>query len=273
MPEQPLTLMAVHAHPDDEAIGTGGILARYSAEGVRTVLVTCTNGELGDAPGGLKPDEEGHDEATVVALRRCELEASCAVLGVSDLEMLGYHDSGMVGWPQNEGRDAFWQIPVAEAAARLAGLMEIYHPQVVVTYDDYGLYGHPDHIQTHRVVHVALEKWGIPVKLYYTAIPRSRLRTFSEILDEAGIERPRDVEEDPKFGTPDDLITTTIDVSAFAGQKYASLGAHASQSENIFFLQMGEELFARIMGTESFVRAIDHTDAPVPEDDLFAGLR
>jgi LmbE family N-acetylglucosaminyl deacetylase len=151
--------------------------------------------------------------------------------------------------------------------------METHQPDVVVTYDDYGLYGHPDHIQTHRVVHAALEKWGDPVKLYYTAIPRSRLRTFGEILDDAGIERPRDVEEDPNFGTPDDLITTTIDVTAFAGQKFASLGAHASQSENIFFLQMGEELFARVMGTESFVRVIDHTEAPVPEEDLFAGLR
>ena len=88
MPERPLTLMAVHAHPDDEAISTGGVLARYSAEGVRTVLVTCTNGELGDAPGGIKPGEPGHDEAVVVPLRRHELEASCEVLGVSNLELL-----------------------------------------------------------------------------------------------------------------------------------------------------------------------------------------
>ena len=113
MPERPLTLMAVHAHPDDEAIGTGGILARYSAEGVRTVLVTCTNGELGDAPGGIKPGEPGHDEAVVVPLRRQELEASCEVLGVSHLELLGYHDSGMEGWPQNDAPDSFWRTPVA----------------------------------------------------------------------------------------------------------------------------------------------------------------
>ena len=106
MPERPLTLMAVHAHPDDEAISTGGILARYSAEGVRTVLVTCTNGELGDAPGGIKPGEPGHDEAVVVPLRRKELEASCEVLGVTNLELLGYHDSGMEGWPQNDAPDA-----------------------------------------------------------------------------------------------------------------------------------------------------------------------
>ncbi|HVT42285.1 MAG TPA: PIG-L family deacetylase, partial [Acidimicrobiales bacterium] len=93
MPDSPLTLMAVHAHPDDEALGTGGILARYADEGVRTVLVTCTNGELGDGPGGVKPGEPGHDENVIVPLRRRELEESCEVLGVSHLELLGYHDS------------------------------------------------------------------------------------------------------------------------------------------------------------------------------------
>src|ERR1700691_6141398 len=100
MVNRPLTLMAVHAHPDDEAIGTGGILARYGDEGVRTVLVTCTNGELADAPGGIKPEEECHDDRLVVPLRRQELEASCQALGVDHLELLGYRDSGMDGWPQ-----------------------------------------------------------------------------------------------------------------------------------------------------------------------------
>jgi LmbE family N-acetylglucosaminyl deacetylase len=267
--------MAVHAHPDDEAIGTGGILARYADEGVRTVLVTCTNGELGDAPGGLKPGDDGHDEDVVVALRRKELEASCAALGVSDLELLGYHDSGMEGWPQNDLPNAFWHTPVDEAAEHLTALLRTYEPDVVVTYNDYGFYGHPDHIQAHRVTVAALEQWGEPVKLYYTALARSRLKGFREILREAGITAgpPEEVEADPNFGTPDELITTVIDCSAVADKKYASLEAHASQSENIFFLQMGEELFARVMGSESFERAVDHTGAPVPEDDLFAGLR
>src|SRR5215472_10935022 len=169
MPAEPLTLMAVHAHPDDEAIGTGGILARYAGEGVRTVLVTCTNGELGDAPGGLKPGDPGHDEKVVVPVRRSELEASCKVLGVSHLELLGYHDSGMEGWPQNDAPGSFWRTPVPEAAARLAELMRTYQPQVVVTYDENGFYGHPDHIQANRITHAALEQWGEPAKLYYTA--------------------------------------------------------------------------------------------------------
>src|SRR3954471_14718072 len=102
MVQRPLTLMAVHAHPDDEASSTGGVLARYAAEGVTTVLVTCTDGRCGDGPGGVKPGEPGHDPEAVVALRRTELEAACAVLGVSHLEMLDYHDSGMMGWATNE---------------------------------------------------------------------------------------------------------------------------------------------------------------------------
>jgi len=273
MPERPLTLMAVHAHPDDEAISTGGILARYSAEGVRTVLVTCTNGELGDAPGGIKPGEPGHDESVVVPLRRKELEASCEVLGVTNLELLGYHDSGMEGWPQNDAPGSFWRTPVAAAGSRLAALLRAFEPQVVVTYDENGFYGHPDHIQANRVTHAAIAECGIPAKLYYTAMPRSRLHGFRDLMLEAGVELPDEVQENPDFGTPDELITTTIDCSDFTAQKYASLAAHASQSDNIFFLKMGEELFGSIMGAESFVRVQDSTGAPVPEDDLFAGIR
>jgi LmbE family N-acetylglucosaminyl deacetylase len=268
----PLTLMAVHAHPDDEALGTGGILARYADRGVRTVLVTCTNGELGDAPGGIKPGEPGHDVDAVIALRRRELEASCRVLGVSDLELLGYHDSGMEGWPQNDAPGSFWRTPVDEAGHRLAELMRHYRPQVVVTYDENGFYGHPDHIQAHRITLAAIAECGIPEKLYYTAVPRSALAELGATLAAAGIDSPIEVEENPDFGTPDELITTTVDCTAEAPRKYASLAAHASQSDNIFFLRLGEPLFAQVMGVENFVRAQDATKAPLPEDDLFAGV-
>jgi LmbE family N-acetylglucosaminyl deacetylase len=273
MTDWPLTLMAVHAHPDDEAIGTGGVLARYADEGVRVVLVTCTNGELGDAPGGIKPEDPLHDESVVVPVRLKELQASCDVLGVKHLELLGYHDSGMEGWPQNEAPDAFWNAPVEVAGHKLADLMRIYEPQVVITYDENGFYGHPDHIQANRVTHAALDECKIPAKLYYTAVGRSAIRGLGEMLTEAGVESPIDIDANPEFGTPDELITTVIDCSAVARRKFASLQAHASQSDNIFFLAMGEELFSSIMGTESFVRVFDTTDAPVPEDDLFAGLR
>jgi len=273
MTDPVLTLMTVHAHPDDEALGTGGILARYADEGVRTVLVTCTNGELGDAPGGAKPGDPAHDESVVVPLRLRELEASCRALGVSHLELLGYHDSGMQGWPQNEAPRSFWQASVAEAGHRLAELMTKYRPQVVVTYDENGFYGHPDHVQANRITLAAIAECGVPDKLYYTAVPRSAIRGMGELLAEAGIDRPAEVEENPDFGTPDELITTTVDCHSVAGRKFASLAAHASQSDNIFFLRMGEDLFAAMMGNESFVRVEDSTGAPVPEDDLFAGVR
>jgi LmbE family N-acetylglucosaminyl deacetylase len=275
--DRPLTLMAVHAHPDDEGTGTGGILARYADEGVRTVLVTCTNGELGDGPGGIKPGDPGHDEAAVVALRRRELEASCAVLGVSDLELLGYRDSGMEGWPQNSAPGAFWNAPLDEAAGRLADLMERYRPQVVVTYDERGFYGHPDHIKANRATMAAAAATGIPDKVYYTAIPRSEVEGFVTLIREHGVELPEEAEGEgggpPDFGAPDELIAAFIDCTSVIDRKYDSLAAHASQAENIFFLDLGRELFGRLFGREAFVRPCDRTGSPTPEDDLFAGLR
>jgi LmbE family N-acetylglucosaminyl deacetylase len=272
----PLTLMAVHAHPDDEGTSTGGVLARYAGEGVRTVVVTCTNGELGDGPGGVKPGEPGHHEAEVVALRRTELERSCAVLGVGHLELLGYHDSGMEGWPQNSAPGAFWTTPVAEAAARLGALMERYRPQVVVTYDEHGFYGHPDHIQANRVTMAAVASTGIPDKVYYSAIPRSEVAGFVDVLREHGVEPPEAVAEadvDAEFGTPDDLIAAVVDCRDVADRKFASLAAHASQADNIFFLELGPDLFTQLFGREAFQRPFDRTGSPVPEADLFAGLR
>ena len=244
MPERPLTLMAVHAHPDDEAISTGGILARYSAEGVRTVLVTCTNGELGDAPGGIKPGEPGHDESVVVPLRR--KRARGQLRGPGRLRTWSSSATTTRAWragrrttrPTASGGHR-WPWP----ASRLAALMRTYEPQVVVTYDENGFYGHPDHIQANRVTHAAIAECGIPAKLYYTAMARSRLHGFRDIMAEAGMELPEEVQENPDFGTPDELITTTVDCSAFTEQKYASLAAHASQSDNIFFLKMGEDVF------------------------------
>src|SRR3954462_8525656 len=119
MPDRQLTLMAVHAHPDDEATSTGGVLAKYAAEGIRTVLVTCTDGSCGDGADGSKPGDPGHDPVAVVELRRKELEASCEILGVSHLECLGYRDSGMIGGDANDAPGSFWATPVDEGAARL----------------------------------------------------------------------------------------------------------------------------------------------------------
>lgn len=264
--------MAVHAHPDDEASSTGGILARYGDEGVRTVLVTCTKGELGDGPDGVKPDDPGHDEALVAAVRQAELQASCAVLGISHLETLGYHDSGMMGWRQNTAPGSFWTTPVLEVAARLGALIERYQPQVVVTYDANGFYGHPDHIQAHRATVAALEATGIPAKLYYPALPRSACAELAAIFAGEGSEEPPGGDFET-LTTDDALVTTYVDCSAVAHRKRAALAAHASQTDNIAFTRVEDERFRRVFGIEAFVRASDTTGAPAPEDDLFAGLR
>jgi LmbE family N-acetylglucosaminyl deacetylase len=270
--QAPLTLMAVHAHPDDEASSTGGILAQYSDAGINTVVVTCTNGEMGDGPEGVKPGEPGHDPAAVVAVRLGELRRSCSILGVKHLELLGYHDSGMVGWPQNEAPESFWNIPVEVAARPLVRLMEQYRPQVVVTYDANGFYGHPDHIQAHRITVAAVAATGIPAKLYFPAFPRSALPLFAEMMTAAGLQPP-ELPSESDFGVPDEEITSRVDVNDVIDRKHAALAAHASQTENTFFLKLGMDLFKRAFGQESFVRHLDNTGAPVPEDDLFAGLR
>ncbi|MGA3214330.1 MAG: PIG-L family deacetylase [Acidimicrobiales bacterium] len=273
MSRVPLTLMAVHAHPDDEASSTGGILARYSAEGVRTVLVTCTNGELGDGREATKPGEAGHDEAWVVAKRRRELEASCEILGVSSLELLGYRDSGMMGWPQNQAPGSFWTTPVAEAAGRLCGLIERYRPQVVVTYDANGFYGHPDHIQAHRITLAALEQVQTADKVYFPAIANSDMGEFREALRAAGISDLAGDEEDWDLGVADELIAATVDCKGYTAKQYAALEAHESQADMTFFLRLGVELFSKLMRFEKFVRFYDRTGSPTVEDDLFAGLR
>ncbi|MEU3572625.1 PIG-L family deacetylase [Kitasatospora sp. NPDC036755] len=293
MADRPLTLMAVHAHPDDEATGTGGVLARYAAEGIRTVLVTCTDGRCGDAPGGVKPGEPGHDPEAVAAMRRQELEASCEVLKVTHLELLEYADSGMMGWASNEEPGSFWRTPVAEGAARLAELIRHYRPDVVVTYDENGFYGHPDHIQAHRITMAALELTDeLTPKVYWTTAPRSGMRRFAEAMREFGADwedagpaetgeiagaggaaEAPELPELPEIGLPDEEITTWVDTTAFCGRKFDALAAHASQGENIFFLKMGKERFTELMGVETFVRVKDSTGAAVPENDLFAGLR
>jgi LmbE family N-acetylglucosaminyl deacetylase len=242
------------------------------------VVVTCTDGACGDAPGGIKPGQPGHVPADVVAMREGELKASCATLGVSHLELLGYGDSGMMGWPNNDAPGAFWNTPVDEAAARLAELIRKYQPDVVVTYDPNGFYGHPDHIQAHRITMAAVEMLGseAPAKVYWTTVPRSGMQEFEKVMREFGADWDEPGPDDGpgmEIGLPDDEITTWVDTTAFGGQKFDALAAHASQEENIFFLRLGRERFTDLMGVEHFVRVRDTTDAPLPEKDLFAGVR
>jgi LmbE family N-acetylglucosaminyl deacetylase len=272
-----LTLMAVHAHPDDEASSTGGVLARYSAEGVRTIVVTCTNGEFGDSPGGVKPGTDGHDEQEVAEIRLAELRESAKHLGVTDLELLGYHDSGMVEWEYKSRPDAFCNVPLDVVAARIGGLIERYQPQVVVTYDPDGAYQHPDHVHASRAAIEAVTLTGIPAKLYLAAMPISKWRELWDALKDSGAEVPDAREFSPEMiqqmEDAERRITTTVDIRPVLARKQAALMAHASQISESWFSQIPPEIGERVFGEESFIRAKDSTGAPVPEDDLFAGLR
>ena len=276
-----LTLMAVHAHPDDESSSTGGVFARYADEGVTTVLVTCTNGEYGDGPEHVKPGEPGHDPEQVAKTRLAELDAACEDLGVTHLELLGYHDSGMDEWPYKDHEVAFAQVPFEDAVARVVELIERYEPDVMITYDDNGGYNHPDHLQAHRVAVAAFERTDTPKKLYFIARRRRDFEKMRERMQEAGIEMPppparmQDPDVIARMEATEARITTEIDTIQFAERKREALAAHASQLDQSWWVLFPEDAFAEFFGTETFIRAQDRSPepAPVPEDDLFAGLR
>ncbi|MBW2323915.1 MAG: PIG-L family deacetylase, partial [Deltaproteobacteria bacterium] len=244
MTDKELTLLAVHAHPDDECIGTGGILAKYSAQGIRTALVYGTRGEAGDI---LNPDfVPPAPGMSVKEIRALELKKSLKVLGVKSVDFLGYRDSGMAGTSENNNPQAFAQADILEAAGRLVEIIRRVRPHIVVTYNRRGVYGHPDHIMVNKVTlrafHAAsdpdftiekeLSVWK-PSKLYYTAIPLKRLRMMYDMAIERG-EEPR---LDPEvLGTPEEKITTIVDVREFISQKLEALNCHQSQiSPNNFF--------------------------------------
>lgn len=265
-----LTLMAVHAHPDDEVISTGGVLARAAAAGIRTVLVTFTDGGAGDGPGGIKPTDPAHDAAEVAITRQAELAASCAILGVQHVELLDYRDTGMPDWPTAGSPQAFSNLPVEEVRPRLDALLEQYRPDVLVTYGENGGSGHADHVMVHRVVMASVAATGIPRKVYWGAIPRSALEAGRDAAEAAGMD-PSSV-PDPSLGTPDGSIAAEVDVRAHARQKRDALAAHASQSDGAFLLSLPEGVGSQIFGRESFVRAVPPWSGGPREDDLFDGL-
>lgn len=219
-------LLLVHAHPDDESIGTGATMARYAAEGARVTLVTCTAGELGEiiAPAlrVLLPDELGEH-------RIGELERACAALGVTDHRFLGgagrYRDSGMMGLPGNDDPRCFWQANGDEAATLLAAIIEEVEADAIVTYDANGFYGHPDHIQAHRVAWRACELAGGTPKFYATAMPRSVLAQSVELPADSWFRRVTEL----SVSVPDDQVTTEIDATPYLAAKMAAMAAHETQ--------------------------------------------
>ncbi|HEY8525086.1 MAG TPA: PIG-L family deacetylase [Acidimicrobiales bacterium] len=262
------TLVAFHAHPDDECIAQSGTLAKAAAEGHRTVVVYATRGEVGQAPEGfLAPGEE------LVDRRRAEAEKSAAVLGVARIEWLGYRDSGMIGTPDNDDPRCFWRADVEEAAARLAAILRAERADVLTVYDDHGNYGHPDHIQVHRVGVRAAELAGTPHVLELT-FNRDLIRASMRAAAEAG-ELGEDLPDadDPDFavGTSEALITTVVDVTDYLDHKRASMEAHASQvGDTGFFLGLDDDAFRGLLGREWYIRR----GAPPGhrDDDVFAGV-
>src|SRR5919199_804042 len=253
------TLVAVHAHPDDECLGTGGILARYAAEGVRTVLVTCTDGAVGEIsdPSLASPEN-------LAEVRSRELDEAVRILNVSRSVRLGYRDSGMAGTPHNKHPASLAQADLQVVVQHVRQVIDEEQPQVVVTYDERGGYGHPDHIRAHQVAVAASQE--VP-KLYYSVFPRSRAKQFMERLRAAGVEPPWDPDES-EFGVSDERITTRVDVSAYVSQKRQALEAHRTQmGENMFFMRLPPDLFAEAFGREAFqrVRGPGGSD----ESDLF----
>jgi LmbE family N-acetylglucosaminyl deacetylase len=277
---EPLTLMAVHAHPDDEASG-GGILATYSDQGVQTIVVTCTNGEYGDAPGGIKPGQEGHDPEAVARLRLAELEKSASILKLSAVETLGYHDSGMLEWDYKSRPDVFTNVPLEQVAGRIGELITKYRPQVLVTYDDAGAYQHPDHVHASRAAQAAAAATGIPAKVYLSTMKGSNWRKIFDALRAAGEDVPDwDNDDSPEArerwqrGLESEArITTTVDIRPVLARKQAALFAHGSQTNDSWFSKIPPEIVEQAFGYEYFIRIADRTGTALPEDDLFAGLR
>jgi LmbE family N-acetylglucosaminyl deacetylase len=262
------TLVSFHAHPDDESIACGGVLRKASEQGHRVVLVVATRGEQGEVEDGFLADGE-----SLAQRRVAETRAAAAVLGVHRLEFLGYVDSGMMGTPSNDAPGSFWTAPVDAAARELAAILDEERADVLTCYDDHGGYGHPDHIQVHRVGMRAAALAGTP-RVYQATINRdqilrSRLR-FAEQAAAAGVDVP-DVTADEQFGKPEEVITAAVDVSPYLEYKRQAMRAHASQiSEHSFFLAMPDEAFRYAFGTEWFIR--DGQGPGITETDLLDGL-
>lgn len=283
-------MLLVHAHPDDESIGTGATMAKYAAEGAGVTLVTCTLGELGeiippdlvhlaaDADGGLGQYRIG------------ELAAACAALGVTDHRFLGgpgrWRDSGMMGEPTNDAPGCFWQADVDEAAGELLRVIREVRPQVLISYDHNGFYGHPDHIQAHRVAKRAFElSDGLVSKFYATALPRSVLADAIATMRGSDGSLPggapsftqlESVDDFP-FGVPDELVTTEIDAGEYLEQKLAAMRAHATQiAVDSPFFAFSDNVAQRALGREYYtLLAGPRGPGSGPRDwesELFAGI-
>jgi N-acetyl-1-D-myo-inositol-2-amino-2-deoxy-alpha-D-glucopyranoside deacetylase len=280
-------LLLVHAHPDDETIGTGATMAHYAAAGTHVTLVTCTLGEEGEIHVPALALLAATEADQLGGYRIAELAAACDELGVIDHRFLGgagrYRDSGMMGLPSNDHPRAFWRADLDEATGHLLDVMREIRPQVMITYDENGFYGHPDHIQAHRVAMRAAELaraegFG-PAKIYWTAVPKSvlaaGLTSFAEASDNPFADVGH-VDELP-FGTPDEQIAARIDGTDQHPAKEAAMRSHATQiPADSWLYAVAGNFGGEFMGVEYYTLAYGQK-ALGPgqrgwESDLFAGL-
>lgn len=275
-------LLLVHAHPDDETIGTGSTMARYAAEGALVTLVTCTLGEEGEILVPELADLASGEQDLLGQHRIGELAAACAALGVTDHRFLGgagrWRDSGMMGTPHNNRADCFWQADVDEAVTALVEILLEVRPQVVVTYDEKGGYGHPDHIQAHRVtvaaINRAAEAGWIVQKLYFTAFPKSVLQAGIDQLKASGQTNffGADSADDLPFGNPDEDVTTEIDARDYLAAKVAAMRAHQTQIEvDGPFFALSNNVGQQAMGVEHYI--LVRGERTGRETDLFDSVR
>jgi N-acetyl-1-D-myo-inositol-2-amino-2-deoxy-alpha-D-glucopyranoside deacetylase len=304
--------MTVHAHPDDETIGTGGTMARAIRDGHRVVLVTCTRGELGEIV--VKEMDTPDNHRRLGEIRAAELEAAMGELGVTEWENLGYRDSDMMGRAGNRDPRSFWQADLDEAARRLTWLIRTHRPDVVTTYNEFGGYGHPDHIRTHDVVVRAFPRAGDPAwypeqlapehgetgaaaadgglapwapsKLYEQAIPVSVRQRMADKLHELGRRSWWEPPEDATPGqraefeayvakmlVPDVSITTRVDVSDVLDAKWKALRRHVTQmAPDNPFIQFGIDGWREFWAQETYILRESRVKSKLPETDLFAGL-
>lgn len=276
--------LAFHAHPDDEVTSTGGVLAKYSERGEQVVVVTATDGAEGEIHNYENPDEL---RPHLVDLRAEEVAKALAILGVPHHHFLGFRDSGMMGTEPNQHPDCFWQADFTDATGRLVHLLRRYRPEVLTIYDPFGGYGHPDHIQVHRVGMAAFfgaddlgrfplaegeEPWRV-TKLYMSTWPRSRATAMAAARLEAGRITEEEAKRSASSGTPDGDITAMVDVTAWVDLKVEALRAHRTQiPEDWFMLQVPEKDLLSTIGTEAFQRIYSRIDVPFREDDLFIGM-
>jgi N-acetyl-1-D-myo-inositol-2-amino-2-deoxy-alpha-D-glucopyranoside deacetylase len=281
-------LLLVHAHPDDETINNGVTMAKYAAEGVHVTLVTCTRGEEGEVlVESLKNLASDRDDK-LGPHREIELHDAMVELGISDFRFLGapnkkWRDSGMMGAPQNDRDDVFWQSDLDEAANELVKIILEIKPQVLITYDEFGGYGHPDHIKAHRVAMRAAELsatqgWQI-AKIYWNTMPRSVLQDGIDKMKAVGSDFfGAESADDLPFAKADELVTSVVNAQEYVPQKLAAMKAHATQiSVDGPFFALSNNLGLSVWADEYYTLVKGEISAPFDENgrelDIFAGVK